>query len=317
MLRTQNSSRSLSEPFRRLFKYSVGSNYFEIEQEVNKLAEDAILFVTCRYFNKHAFEECIEDLAGIKLPFATYSQAQAYRKMTEISDTPRKNKRAYLDKARDLLKQTIDLLDGPNVDKDHPLKPVVEEEIKQLHNETRKFETNQSMSDSFVSANGRSDLEESGGHQYDRETETATPVPHSGYENIERMMRQMMESLNILKEDVAEVRNRVQNIEEQLNKVEEEEEDESDDILDDYYLDNDTRNPSQNLNNTSMIANVSRNQTMNQPTPKSSQFPKPNHQMNAQPHGLQGFPQNSMPMGNTFNMNPMLNNMYGQMNQCK
>lgn len=130
MLRTQNSSRSLSEPFRRLFKYSVGSNYFEIEQEVNKLAEDAILFVTCRYFNKHAFEECIEDLAGIKLPFATYSQAQAYRKMTEISDTPRKNKRAYLDKARDLLKQTIDLLDGPNVDKDHPLKPVIEEEIK-------------------------------------------------------------------------------------------------------------------------------------------------------------------------------------------
>lgn len=310
MLRMQNSSRSTSEPFRRLFKYVVGNNFFEIEQEVNGLAEEAITFLAGRYFNKKAFEECIEDLAGIKLPFATYFQAESYRKLTEISDTPRKNKRAYLDKAKEYLKQTLDLLDGPNVNKSHPLKAIVDEDIKRLHNETRKFETNQSMSDSFVSANGRSDLEESG--RYEREIETATPVPQSGYDNIERMIRQMMESLNILKEDVAEVRNRVQNIEEQLNK-----DDEIDDvdILDDYYLDGELHNQNHNLNNTSMMANVSRNQTFNQQTPKSSQIPKNSLQLNARSTPTTAFPhQNQMGLNSSFNMNPLMSNLYGQMN---
>lgn len=312
MLRMQTTSRSTSEPFRRLFKYATGNNFFEIEHEVNALSEEAITFLASRYFNKNAFEECIDDFAGIKLPFATYFQAESYRKLTEISDTPKKNKRAYLDKARDYLKQTIDLLDGPNVDKNHPLKSIVDEDIKRLQNETRKLETNQSMSDSFVSANGRSDLEESMAHnRYDREAETATPVPHGGYDNIERMIRQMMESLNILKEDVAEVRNRVQNIEEQLNK------DDGDDIdVYDDYLEEELHNQMErNLNNTSMMANVSRNQTFNQQTPKSSQIPKNSLQLNE--HGTPTsvpFPhQSQMGLNNPYNTNPLMNNVYGQM----
>ncbi|XP_031625678.1 E3 SUMO-protein ligase RanBP2-like [Contarinia nasturtii] len=312
VFRVQNSSRSSSEPFRRLFKYVVGNNYFEIEQDVNKLAEEAITFLAGRYFKNNAYEECIEDLAGIKLPFATYFQAESYRKMTEVSDTPKKNKRTYLDKARDYLKQTVDLLEGPNIERNHPLKSIIDEDIKRLQNETRKFETNQSMSDSFVSANGRSDLEES-------ERETATPVPNLGYNNIERLIRKIMESLNILtsdvndvryrvqhiEDDVTDVRNRVQNIEENFNK------EDIDDVetMDDNYLNLELHNQNQNLNNTSMIVHPNRSQTLNQQTPKSSQMPNT--------AGKNSFPtshQHQMGLNNSFgNMSTMMNNMYGTM----
>lgn len=157
MLRMQSSNRTI-EPFRRLFKYAVGSNKSEIDTDSNNLAEEAITFLAGRYFKNNEFEECIEDFSGIKLPFATYFQAEAYRKMTELSNTPKKNKRAYFDKARDYLSQTIELLDAPNVDRNHPLKSIVDGDIKRLQHDSRKLETNQSLNDSFVSANGTLDF---------------------------------------------------------------------------------------------------------------------------------------------------------------
>lgn len=310
IFRKKNNSRS-SDAYRRMFKYAEGSSFFEIQQEEKALAEEAITFLAGRYFSKNAFEECADELAGIKLPFATYFMAESYRKMTENFDTPKKNKRAFLDKAKDYFKETLELLDSPNVDKNHPLKSIVDEDLKRLHNETRKLETNQSMSDSFVSANGRSDLEDSNAHRYDRDVDNATPVPQSSYNNIERLIRQMMESLNILKDDVAEVRSRVQNIEEQLNKDDVDLDIDDGGALEDYYLE-EMRNRNPNLNNTSMMANVSRNQTLNQQTPKTSQMPK-GIQMNAQ-QPMPGYPhQSPMGMSNSFNMNQMMNNMYGQM----
>lgn len=280
--RMKNNSRSKSEPFRRFFKYSTGSNFFEIEQEVNNLTEEAITYLAGRYFNKNAFEECIEELEGIKLPFATYFLAESYRKLTENGETPKKNKRAYLDKAKDYLKRTLDLLENPNVDKNHPLRAIIDEDIKRLHNDTRRFDTNQSMSDSFVSANGRSDLEETV-DRYDREAETATPVPHNANENIERMMRQMMESLNILSD-------RVQNIEERLMKNESDALNESEEFFFNERLKN------QNLNNTSMMGNVSRNQTLNAQTPTKGHLRE----------AAQGFPhQSPLAMNNPY-MNPLL-----------
>lgn len=220
MLRMQNSSRSTSEPFRRLFKYAVGNNYFEIEQEVNASAEEAITLLAGRYFKKNAFEECIEDFAGIKLPFATYFQAESYRKLTGISDTPKKNKRAYLDKARDYLKQTLDLLDGPNVDKNHLLKSLVHEDIDRMESDIYKLQSEHSTSDlSFYSA--CSNFEELDVNS-DFEAEIEKSQPQAGYshmyENIEQMLRQTMESLKILQGDFAELRNRVENIEMLLNK---------------------------------------------------------------------------------------------------
>lgn len=215
MLRMQSASRSNSNvPFRRLFKYATANSHYEIETEINSLAEEAITFLADRYFKNKEYEECIEDLAGIRLPFATYFQAESYRKMIELSNTPKKNKRVYVDKARDCLSQTLDLLDAPNVDKNHPLKAIVDEDIKRLHMESRKIETNQSMSDSFVSANGRSDLDDSIVRvQRDINTAISTPVVvPANNERLERMIHEMMESLTLLKDDVAEIRTKVNNI---------------------------------------------------------------------------------------------------------
>lgn len=308
MLRMQNSSRSAIEPFRRLFKYAVAQNNFEIDTEINSLAEEAITFLAGRYFKNNEFEECIEDLAGIKLPFATYFQAESYRKMTEVSNTPKKNKRAYLDKAKDYLAQTLDLLDAPNVDKNHPLKTIVETDIRRLQMESRKLETNQSMTDSFVSANGRSDLNESI-ETYQRQSDVITVPQANNNETIERLIRQVMESLTILKDDVADVRIRVQGIEEQLSK--EPAESVSIDPNDDYYLLDDYQ-PNQNLTNSSMAANVSRNQT-----PQfRSQNMYPNQQQQQQQQNANLFGQQApLPAGlnSPYNVNSLYNNLYSQM----
>lgn len=304
MLRMQNSSRS-NEPYRRLFKFATGSSYFEIDSEVNSLAEEAITFLAGRYFRNNAFEECAEDFAGIKLPFATYFQAESYRKMTEFSNTPKKNKRTFLDKARDCLKQTVDLLDGPNVDKNHPLKSIIDGDIERLQNETRKLETNQTMTDSFVSANGRSDLDDSN-DRIDRETEVVTPVPQANYDNLERLIRQVIESLAILKDDVnekmIEINERLQDIEDNLSK-------EQDDIPsadeEDYYYGNDETRP--NVNNTSMMVNVSRSTTR---TPKQRQGSS-NQQLSRSQMVPQSHPSPMVGMNNSFN--PLYPGFYGQM----
>lgn len=209
--------------------------------------------------------------------------------------------------------------------------------------------------DSFVSANGRSDLDDSIGHHHhsraylDRDTDNATPIPppaaaavaapsQGNFNNIERLCRQMMESLNILKEDVAEVRNRVQSIEEQLNERGigngDDDYDGDDDLVDvedaglDYMDDfrDVKRNQQQHFNNTSMMANVSsRNQTFSKPTPKSSKGLQMNvqspdlhaHQMQQQqqmPPTMPPFHHGQGPMGmqNPYLLSPMMNNMYGQ-----
>lgn len=269
LLRLQSNSRSSAEPFCRLFRYNVGSSQFEIDAEINALAEEAITFLAGRYFKNNEYEECIEDFADIRLPFATYFQAESYRKMTELSNTPRKNKRDYLDQARHYLAQTRELLDSPSIDRNHPLKSIVVSDIKRLQQESRKFET--SLTDSFVSANGRSDLDDSVSRLQRDLNSSATPTAISAAasaaaavqnENLERLIREMMQSLSLLKEDVADVRSKVNSIEEQISK---QQDNKSVDPLDDYYfiedeLQQSTMNP---INNTSMYTNVSRMNTPN------------------------------------------------------
>lgn len=299
MLRMQNSSRTSIEPFRRLFKYAVSNSQFEIDTEINTLSEEAITFLAGRYFKNNEYEECIEDLAGIKLPFATYFQAESYRKMTELTNTPKKNKRAYLEKAKDYLSQTLDLLDAPNVDKNHPLKSIVDADIKRLQHESRKLETNQSMTDSFVSANGRSDLDDSIA-RYQRDTTSITPVAVAHNGTIERLIREMMESLTLLKDDVADVRNKVQNIEEQLSKQQDAK---SVDPLDEYYFTEEDLQQTANsfLNNTSMYTNTSRMNTSNAFSGQQPRTPQ---------YGVQP----SAALNSPYNMSPLYNSaLYQQM----
>lgn len=259
MLRMQDESRSsASVPFRRLFKYTPASSQFEIDAEVNALAEEAITFLADRYFKSKEFEECIEDLSGIRLPFATYFQAESYRKLTELSNTPKKNKRVYLDRAREFLAQTLDLLEAPNVDKNHPLKAIVDEDIKRLHTESRKIETSQTMSDSFVSANGRSDLDDSVVRvQREAHSSRAPVIVNANNEKLERMIVEMMESLTLLKEDVTDIRSKLNNIEEQIAK---QQDSKSLDPLDEYY--DEDRQDDTFLSNASMYPMYT-NRTLN------------------------------------------------------
>lgn len=255
LIRVQTSGRSSYDSFRKLFKYNSGGSQQEVENEIDQLTEEAITFLAGRYFKNNEYEECIEDLSGIKLPFATYFQAEAYRKIIELSNTPKKNKRAYLEKARDCLTQTLDLLNKPNIDKNHPLKSIVDTDIKRLQQESRKFETNHSFNDSFVSASNNSrneqfDLNDS----MSRTRRDVAPVIINNNENIEKLIREMMSSL-------ADVRDRIQGIEEQLQKQKKGQNDTgSVDPLEDYYLLEDELQQAAAggyLNNTSMFTNVS------------------------------------------------------------
>lgn len=267
MIRMHSNGRSTTDPFRRIFKYPLGGQ--SIEKEQNELTEEAIAFLADRYFRNHDFEECIEDLSGIRLPFATYFQAEACRKITELSNTSKKDKRVYLEKAKDYLNQTVDLLDGINVDKNHPLKSIVHSDFKRLQQESRRIETNQSFNDSFVSALNNSRV----GDQFGDSVEMVptTPVPgqvnNNNNENLEKLIREMMTSLTFLKDSVSDVRDRVQSIEEQLQKR-------NNDALSVGAIDADSHDENQFLqqipgsasqwNNTSMFTNTSRLQAPNQ-----------------------------------------------------
>lgn len=212
MFRTQNGARAASKPMRRLFKYADGTRYadtLESDTEINSLMEHIIKFVAVRNFKLNAYDECIDDLADIRLPYATYYQATAYREMVDAGDTPRKNRRVYLDKAVDLMKQTRDLLDA-DVDKNHPLNAVVDEELRRCQAESRKLETSLTMSDSFVSANGRSDLDESAHDTgIERELRHVTDV-----------LLAVRDSVTTLQKDVEFVRKRITYIEDQFTKNE-------------------------------------------------------------------------------------------------
>lgn len=295
MFRTKNNSRSV-EPFRRLFKYGVGNSFFEIDTEINRLTEEAITFLADQRFKMDAYEECIEDLAGIKLPYATYFQAASYRKLAESGDIP-KNKRAYLEKAKECLKQTLDLLDGPNVAKNHALKSIVDEDIKRLQSDSRKLDTSQCLTDSFVSANGRSDLDESL-HNSRIDRDVATPV--AGYsinnENVERLLHQVIESVATLCNDVAFVRNDVDFVRSRFSNIEE------------FYISNAEElrqlreELRQNNMNMSTMANASQTQSKNDSM----------HQAQGHRNPLLPTPHSPMmSMNNSYGMSPMLYNEYG------
>lgn len=273
LLRDQNSDRSKNDSFLRLFHYQIGNQSLSIDKEVNELIEEAIAFLADRHFRNHEFGECIADLEGIRSPFATYFQAEASRKIAELANTQKKDKRAYLEKAKYYLTRTLDLLDGSNIDKNHPLKSIVQSDFKRLQQESRRVETNQSFNDSFVSASNNSrsdqfqDLDDSESHGQRRDvivTAPPTPVIINNNENIEKLIREMMSSLTLLKEDVADVRDRVQGIEEQLQKKNTDLG--SVGVLDDYLTEEDFQQAigSAPWNNTSMFTNVSRLNTPNQ-----------------------------------------------------
>lgn len=262
MMKMQNN-RSL-EQFRRFFKHT-SNNTLETEREINVLAEEAVTFLASRYFKNEEYQECIDELSNIQLPFATYFQAEAYRKLENSVNTPKKSKRVYIEKAKDCLQQTLALLEYPHVDKNHALKSIVHEDIKQVQQLlSSAFDTNSSftngnqqwtdeLNDSIVSTRVR----RSGSHPPQQQQQQQQNV-----NELTLLMNKMMETLNIVQDDVVSMRAKLINIEEHLNKKQETQSVDPT-VLDDYFIMDEELN--QSAYNPAMYPNFQQQQRMHTP----------------------------------------------------
>lgn len=301
LMRMQNN-RSL-EQYRRFFKYSTNST-FEIEREINASAEEAVTFLAARYFKNEEYKECVEELSNIQLPFATYFQAEAYRKMEESNKTPKKNKRVYIEKARDYLQQTLVLLEYPHVDKNHALKSIVHDDIKNIQQQLNNGfnDSFNVQNNSFSNGNNLVDdtLNESvSSSRQRREAVIAASATAQSYTEVKQLMMKMMEQLSIVQDDVAGVRTKVANIEEQLQSHFKKQQDTNSvdpaSVLDDYFIiDEELQN--QGYNTASMYPNYNQ-QRMHTPNQMLPQM-----MTTAGPSGLQhaAHQQAINPYNNTF-----------------
>lgn len=235
----------------RLFKYAT-SHDVESEREVDNLAEDAIAYIAQHYFKSNDYEGCIDELSGIQLPSATYFIAKAYRRMEESNQTPKKNKRIYVDKANEYLQQTLTLLDHPNADQKHPLRGMVHNDIKQLQQHSTSF--NSSFTNGIPY--GDASFNESFSHRQRRES----TAPSTNVDELERLMKQMLETLTFVKEDVSNVRSRLDNMEDKISQIEEQVNKKQDTNVDatglDEFLNMDEELQAQNfINNSTMFPN--------------------------------------------------------------
>lgn len=205
MIKMQNS-RNIDS---RLFKYAT-SHDMESEKEVDNLAEEAIAYLASHYFKSNDYEGCIDELSSIQLPSATYFIAKAYRRMEESNQTPKKNKRIYVDKANEYLQQTLSLLDHPNVDQKHPLRGMVHTDIKQLQQHSTSFNS------SFT--NGVPYGDASFNESFSRQRRDA---PSVSVDELEKLMKQLLETVTFVKDDVSNVRSRLDNIEDKICQIEE------------------------------------------------------------------------------------------------
>uniref|UniRef100_A0A1A9YUI2 E3 SUMO-protein ligase RanBP2 n=1 Tax=Glossina morsitans morsitans TaxID=37546 RepID=A0A1A9YUI2_GLOMM len=114
-------------------KYFTYAKFRDFEKDFTNAAEDAASYLAGRYFEREEFEDLIEELTGLQLPFASYWQAEAYRKLDQASKTPKQMKRLYKEKTGDCLKQTLTFLKSPNADPNHRLNSIIHDEIRTLH----------------------------------------------------------------------------------------------------------------------------------------------------------------------------------------
>uniref|UniRef100_A0A182PKP1 Uncharacterized protein n=1 Tax=Anopheles epiroticus TaxID=199890 RepID=A0A182PKP1_9DIPT len=231
------------------FRYA--SKGYDSQQEIVKLAESAITFLAGVYFKHNRYEEFAQDFSGIPLPFAAYFRAEAFKKLDEQNKTPLKAKKFYSERARECIRQTQRYLELPYVERNHPLNYVVQSEMKRL-----SF-TNDSLDGSLnTSANGvaggigtsaddsdhfqsfTSSMTNPGmgggaaGSALSRsitERDTATSAAATAAasmclaktNDLEALIRQMMETLTFVKEDVLGIRNDVGDMQDRLVKIEE------------------------------------------------------------------------------------------------
>lgn len=267
------------------FKYAV-SNANENEQELNALAEEAITFLAGRYFQAENYEECIDELSNVTLPVATYFQAQAYRLMNESNKTPKKNKRAYIEKAKECLNLTLALLEHPSFQKSSALKLVVHSDMAQLQQQQQQLVAKADTS-SFL--NGSNSVVEdflndsltSVRHRRDGSGAAATPMAavQPNVVELENLVRKMMETLTLVRDEIVDVKNEVgdiktdmisirtklNSIEEQVNKKQDTNSVDPSGVLDDYFIIEDELNNQGYMSGSSMYPNYSQQQRIHTP----------------------------------------------------
>ncbi|XP_050071746.1 E3 SUMO-protein ligase RanBP2 [Anopheles maculipalpis] len=228
------------------FKY--GGKSYDCQQEVAKLAETAITFLATVYFKRSRYEEFAQDFGGIPLPFAAYFRAEAFKKLDESNKTPLKAKKFYSERARECIRQTQRYLELPYVERDHPLNHVVQNEMKRLSFANDSFDgslntsanggvvgTSADESDhfqSFTSSMTNAGMGATSGTaagvllsrsmtERDSATAAAASMCLAKTNDLEALIRQMMETLTFVKEDVLGIRNDVGDMQDRLVKIEE------------------------------------------------------------------------------------------------
>uniref|UniRef100_A0A1Q3F444 Putative nuclear pore complex component n=1 Tax=Culex tarsalis TaxID=7177 RepID=A0A1Q3F444_CULTA len=291
------------------FKYGIDS--FECSQEAVKLAEDALTYLAGVYFKHGRYEEFTQDFGGIPLPFAAYFRAEAFKKLDESSKTPLKTKKFYSERARDCIKQTQKYLELPYVEKSHPLHYVVHSEIKRLQFNDSMDGGGGNNLNSSLNGFGNSGADDSDHFQSFSSSNNADRLNRSEREiavnyaarssELESLIRNMMEVLTIVKDDVLNIRNDVGDIQERLVKIEDhihkkpaEDDAATAAALNDLYILDELQNPS-------FVNQPNYNQTLQQQlTPNLPGRLPPNHPAAAvamqHPNPYQQFYNTSYPM---------------------
>ncbi|KAJ6635177.1 E3 SUMO-protein ligase RanBP2 [Pseudolycoriella hygida] len=208
MIKTQNG-RTIES---RLFKYATGHDV-ESERDVDNLAEEAIAHIASHYFKSNDYEGCIDELTNVQLPYATYFISKAYRRMEESNQTPKKNKRIYIDKVNEYLQQTLSLLDRLNADQKHDLRGMVQSDMKQLQQHTT------SLNNSF--ANGISFADVSLNESFSHRQRHDSTIHAVSSDELEKLMKKMWEMLVFVKDEVANVRDKLEFMEDKIIQIDE------------------------------------------------------------------------------------------------
>ncbi|XP_067615934.1 E3 SUMO-protein ligase RanBP2 [Eurosta solidaginis] len=249
------NNKGVLEPFRKLFKFPK-ANTSIIEHEISNAAEDAVSYLASRYFKKADYEGLIDELAGIQLPFATYLQAEAYRKLDEANKTPKKAKRTYLDRASECLNQTLNLLKSTeSTNPDHPLNSIIHTELKRLQQATMKFINEGSP---VVGHNNSSTYEDAEDDFYNEISLPATPainrtrretvIGSPRNNEMESLLKQMVNTLSLVKEELTSLKDKISGLEESMKRTcitsNPPSRDDASHVLDDLYMIEDTlQNP--------------------------------------------------------------------------
>ncbi|XP_030568184.1 E3 SUMO-protein ligase RanBP2 [Drosophila novamexicana] len=135
------------EPFYRYFKY-MNINASSVWIQVKQLAEEALAYLSKRSIKLGNHQEFVKDIHGLKLPMATYLQAEAYRQLADSSHTSRVARQNFQERRIECLRETKVLLGNNH---EHPLSSVVQRELKnsladerygspELHNNSSTYE---------------------------------------------------------------------------------------------------------------------------------------------------------------------------------